>query len=492
MITVLDQYEVEYKETYISGSYDQVVMGKMFYEIKEKGVKKYVYGDRGVVYGSINSNTAPVPGTGKFDSTSYVSYRLQPYKEKAGNIRAAKHLCYEERIYDTLLPDPITCFKLNGAEPGILTGSFVQHPGLIATKQVVTPRSAIDGKSIAILMFDNYTKDSTRNRWVLNPIVDRRWMRAFPFEPRYSKIQKKATHNFSNIIPKYEVVFSGSQSTSGDAKLTSLSAVRQPPQNGILFGTIGPRLSSRANYSNNVDLESGIFHHWFAEVNLSRKIDVQQTQSPYPTTTELQYVTESLGYNDTIKVLFGFGDGISTYYDTKFSDPADPTGYNRRGTNNLPTFRQVAQTTYSSFYTPTGPLGIKPYEYQTGSLWCVSPVIRGWKYGIYNGLPDYTNVYYRQGRYGQFRDMLEQRVYTTVFDEKTNALKEAAVKVKFLDQDENLTNPANTDSQNLSSFATSSLPFFDLTQRNRPENTLKTNNLSLVKLNFDVNANLII
>ena len=30
MVAVLDQYEVEYKETYTSGTYDQIVMGKVY------------------------------------------------------------------------------------------------------------------------------------------------------------------------------------------------------------------------------------------------------------------------------------------------------------------------------------------------------------------------------------------------------------------------------------------------------------------------------
>ncbi len=67
MVAVLDQYEVEYKETYTSGTYDQIVMGKMFYQITDRGIKKYVYGNRGVVYWAINSKQAPIPRTGLFD-----------------------------------------------------------------------------------------------------------------------------------------------------------------------------------------------------------------------------------------------------------------------------------------------------------------------------------------------------------------------------------------------------------------------------------------
>jgi hypothetical protein len=42
----------------------------------------------------------------------------------------------------------------------------------------------------------------------------------------------------------------------------------------------------------------------------------------------------------------------------------------------------------------------------------ISPVIRGWKYGLYSGLPMNSKTIFRRERFGQFRDMLEQRQYT--------------------------------------------------------------------------------
>lgn len=469
MITVLDQYEVEYKEAYISGSYDQVVMGRMFYKVQQGGIKKYFYGNRGVVYGNINSRYAPTPGTGELDASSFVSYRLQPYKEKAGNCKSAKHICYEERIYDTLLPNPISCFKIDGAEPAMLIGGYTANPGLGSVY------SGAEVELNAILMFDNYTRNTSYDRSVLNPIVDNTWTRAYPFEPNYSNVKRQLTQNFTNINAKYACLFSSSLGAQ-----LSFVGLSKPKMKGIILGTLGPRSTSRTSYSNDI-FQNEIYHHWFTDTDLSK------TYTDFVNTFP---ATGSLLYNDTLKVIFGFGDGISVHYDNNFLDSNDQTGYARRGTNNLPTFRETVLTSYRSAYDSVPPNEI--YEQHTGSLWCKSPIIRGWKYGIYNGLPEYTSAYYRQGHYGQFRDMLEQRTYTCVFNEKQQKMQDPIVNIKFLDQDENLTNPDNTDSQNLSMFATSSLPFFDLTQRNRPENTLYVKNLSLVKLNFDANTNLII
>lgn len=42
--------------------------------------------------------------------------------------------------------------------------------------------------------------------------------------------------------------------------------------------------------------------------------------------------------------------------------------------------------------------------------------IQGWKYGLYNGLPTNFSAVFRQNHYGQFRDMLEQRIYTATYN----------------------------------------------------------------------------
>jgi hypothetical protein len=43
--------------------------------------------------------------------------------------------------------------------------------------------------------------------------------------------------------------------------------------------------------------------------------------------------------------------------------------------------------------------------------------IEGWKYGLYNGLPTNFSAVFRQNHYGQFRDMLEQRIYTKTYND---------------------------------------------------------------------------
>jgi len=486
MTSVLDQYEVEYKESYVSGTYDQVVMGKMFYEVTKNGITNYVYSNRGVVYGSINSNQAPEPGTGLLDFSKSLSYRLQPYSEKAGNCKAAKHSCYEERIYDTLTPNVFDCFKTNGADVfAIRAASPYVSPG---ESRVYT---GVETMNNAFIMFDNYvpTENIPANEIYrgitgsINPGVDRYWTRSFPFEPRYSSVGREKQQNYNNVETNLFASFYPDTGASIPAIFEK--AIKKVKKSGLIVGTVGLDRVSRHNIyqragvpstgsSNSYQDEIGYFYHrWAADVDLQSSID--------DGFGNIFTSTGSCEPRDLNKVLFGFGDSITVFYDKTMVSANDPTGYTRRGTYNWPEFRKNKATEHRFG-------GLNGYESVSGSVWCTGPIIRGWKYGLYNGLPDFSCAYFRQGRYGQFRDMLEQRIYTAYINDSENGLSNSAtdqgpITVKFLDSNENLMNPYDSQSQNLSQYATSSLPYFDLEQRNRTSDSTMTN-LSLINVNI--------
>lgn len=464
MVAVLDQYEVEYKETYTSGTYDQVVMGKMFYETKNRsGEKVYVYGNRGVVYGSINSDQAPVPGTSIFDSSNSTSYSLQPYREKAGNSRTAKFICNEERIYDSLVPDPIPCFKINGAK--VFSANDSDRNEMIGSGHF----KGIDLKNNAFIMLNGYYPSHSND---LNIGIDNHWTKSYPFEPRYSRIARQQTINFSDVETTHVLNF-------GSATATVLP--RKVKKKGLFiawFARSGSNLGSASgkdfDYSSPL---SGRWNHFIL------------ADGPRVSVNSTIQITGSANSNDVIKTLFGFGDSTTTFFDSQVTDTNNSTGYSLKGANNFVDFRakkNVIVNTSSGFY----------YE-KTGSTFCFSPIIRGWKYGLYNGLPDYTATYYRQGRYGQYRDMLEQRIYTRIFHTNsdrtistTSEVNDGPITVKFVDSNDNLVDPQNTQSQNLSLYATSSLPYFDLESRNRPEFNLQLTNLGLINVALDALGNI--
>ena len=183
---------------------------------------------------------------------------------------------------------------------------------------------------------------------------------------------------------------------------------------------------------------------WVIDVNLSGK------------NTFGYYVTGSAGRDDMARALFGFGDR-NTYYN--FSTAL-------LGTNHFVDTRDVE-----------GPHPDGVSSVYDNNLFRVSPRIRGWRYGVHSGLPTYSKAYFRRGRFGQFRDMLEQRPYAKYYrtvDAESDTitgrgLQPGAVTVTFLDPASGrLTAPDNTWSSNLHQECTSSMPFIEDTPTNRP------------------------
>jgi hypothetical protein len=118
-------------------------------------------------------------------------------------------------------------------------------------------------------------------------------------------------------------------------------------------------------------------------------------------------------------------------------------------------------------------------------LGATSPVnagvrLRGWRYGMMSAFPTRNVTMYRRDRYGQFRDMLEQRLDSKFFDNDTVTVREGPVQVNFYDRDGNLTDAELTLSSNLSYEVTSSLPYFDGVSRNRGEIDYSALNISSV------------
>jgi hypothetical protein len=187
---------------------------------------------------------------------------------------------------------------------------------------------------------------------------------------------------------------------------------------------------------------------------------------------------------DAAKIIFGFGDSNYKLYGNSSIDNSFTSEISKA--SHRPVYR------FSDYSDVTVNIG-------------VGPIIRGWKYGLQSATPYYTSAVFRRDRFGQFRDMLEQRQVvvsktdytyspTNFFGDEPNPLEgqrssniqdkvdvvdDYVVKVSFVEQ--TLLNdrlvyaqqaPVDTWSSNLNAFVTSSLPYFDGKQTNRPANAL--------------------
>lgn len=114
-----------------------------------------------------------------------------------------------------------------------------------------------------------------------------------------------------------------------------------------------------------------------------------------------------------------------------------------------------------------------------------SAILRGWRYGMMSAFPTYSSAVFRRDRYGQMRDMLEQRLNAKFYNEgelgSTLGPLESPVRVKFVNSDGNIVQPYETYSSNLSFEATSSIPYTDGIVKNREEPiTLASANQTIV------------
>jgi hypothetical protein len=147
------------------------------------------------------------------------------------------------------------------------------------------------------------------------------------------------------------------------------------------------------------------------------------------------------------KVMYGYGD-LNSYH--IYIDNNIEVKY---GFTHQPDFRDE--------YIRRDEIVDGEITYTFASVDSYGVLIRGWKYGLLSGIPTNTKMIFRRDKFGQLRDMLEQRLYTKTYNSETNIINTSAIKVTFVDSKGQITNPENTWSQNLSFEATSSLPYFD-------------------------------
>jgi len=423
---VVDQYDVLYSNLAAGSTYDNYITGSLLRYSTNffTGKVSIVRGERGLVFSRLNvARDSIFTGSGNDPNRSY---NLQPRHERAGIIRNMKVFSNNERFYDTLPPRLVDMVNsLSGS------GGRIESNGPTAI--------------IPIQAFNVHYPPSPPGSFGPDFVM------SFPFEPKFStakRLKKLAT---------------GYVATAGTAAGKSFNNIV------ILYGFAG-------NYV--IAYENGAF----------------------PIGPKDQ---------DAAKVLYGFGDTstVGLYAGARY------------GYSNAVSFRSGS---------------VSPSSHTVNCL--ISPIIRGWKYGIYDGNPHYTSCIFRRDKFGQYRDMLEQRLNApfildeensptnyfgsfetpatppalanntklsnTITKNNNEVLKsfkgtfDSPLKVGFVKQTIYPSNnqlesdklvyevvqPVNTWSSNLSTYATSSLPYFDDVSRNRPPITEPPNSIVITTL----------
>lgn len=417
---VLDQFEVEYKDSFFGSYTDDYITGSLVSLGTNSTIK---VGSRGRVFNKLNARNQPTPDTSAYEleANSSKAFRLQPWYERVGDLRIVHAVNSAERFYDSMMPDFQSCMKKDDASISWVTD---------ITDMFASSADVQTNKKYGTVLFDMVTDYSTLS--ISASLLNNKWTFAYPFEPRYSGVSRQLSYN-------KEIIVDTSTKDLFDSTNHTVTSINRRKINELLLGR---------------------FNRPFGDASSQGTFDFVCDVNLYNDTTA------SLSSDDFGKYLFGFGD-VNTR--TFYTSGGNTYWY---GNNHQPEFRN------KDIYVAGG----IPRSYSFG------PVIRGWKYGVYNGLPTFNKVIFRRNKYGQFRDMLEQRLdskffQTEITEENPNiGVLESPILIKFVDSEGKITSPENTWSQNLSFEVTSSMPYFDglIKNRNEPDVNLNQSILNIL------------
>jgi len=477
---VFDQFDIFYQASFYGSMSDDYTTGSMI--VYRNGVA--TPGDRGKAFSKLNARNQSTPGS-VYGSTDVLknpslSFRLTPWYERVNHSYRSTQLIDEsERFYDTCLPDLRSCFKANGADVWTNfdeNGEFCYHSGSIPTGSIVPPGST-SSENLSYIMF-NAPPSFGANQ---DPRVDNYWTWSYPYESRYKPNQRKLSTNDPNfgIYSSNAVAINTNRSinsTDNPPTYTGMGAYSRPID-GIIPICPGDLSSNAVMTTNSKNSLTVSGSSWLFAVDC----DLSNLNWYYEGSWHQTPITSSMrSFSDSAKFYFGFGElnnvTISKSSETKF------------GGNNYPTFKSTS-------------IDIAPSGRWKSFVFGIGPVIRGWKRGLYSALPHHSKAHFRRDHYGQFRDMLEQRPFSKSINDslppfafepkvvpsysyfsvgtdgkskKIGDINAGPVLISFVSQSysvdakgigsifNNFIDPATKGwYQNLSSEATSSLPYFD-------------------------------
>jgi len=424
---VIDQFELGYRHE-LSGSFsDDVNLGNLITTSTANGLARLVQGVRDRKLSWLNARNVPPLSLNASDVLINPSkaFRAEPWFERAGWLNVSAHVNSTERYWDSMMPSIADCFAADGT--GIFTAMSAIGTPLFGHPQQVDPNTS----RLGWIYMDQLTPQFT-GALPGGPTINGNWNRAYPFEPRYAGVARQVDISKTFIATYAQVA----------ATIVTIPAT---VVNGFCFGSTHLGYSI-VNGGSPVTHPGAVSFDWLADANLTSK-----NSNGY-------YVTSSANVDDVSRGIFGFGDR-NTCFQFVGDDGYGGTATSLLGTNHLFDRRDVE-----------GPHPDGVVETFDNNFFMYSPLIRGWKYGVHSGTPCFSKAYWRRGRFGQLRDMLEQRPFTKYYQssERTTVpgfrqgAQPAVVEVRFVDPQTGLTvPPSSTRSSNLSLECTSSVPYLD-------------------------------
>jgi len=354
-ITIPDEFEVEYATNYSASYNDDIMSGSMFALGGRTKEGSHVSGSNWIFKKALTAT-----------SVSFSDFYNHRLKYNIGlNYKFNTSNCQSEVFADSVLPDMMNIALINGAKrvynssegfPSFINGIFLYPNGAQLNIKIVLGYADLGVTGTAGAQ-----------------ISDNTWLQTFPFEFRYrSIVRRSGLQTFSVATDFDENLFF--IVNDADVKYVSDFFLGNSSPNQFALEFLVNASSSYA-FRGGTDSPgdwSNIQHKTLTEF-----FGVISTASlQLFTTTSYQYSEPT----NVHKHFFGFGDSY----------------------RNQVEFQKI--TSSDGLYTAPS------YLYGQGAI------IRGWKYGIISGVPLQTRAVWRRSKYGQFRDMLEQRTFTKFYD----------------------------------------------------------------------------
>lgn len=382
----LDQYEVE-PNTFYSGSYTDPIFSGSIYTRNRRIIASQASGSDELRIAQLYSDFADYSGSNRNRSLG-TGFRFRHFVSSV------------ERYQDTLLPDILAAFYLNGGLPAL---AVPEHGANVILQ---TGTDYIPGLPVGKLVFSTF---GTTASFGGTQVSDAIWFASFPFQGRYVNVPKTVNQTFY------------------------LSLIVCPASESGTPGVVRYGGVSGAGATSSLATAEVIIPHRFFDptppgAGATEPIRYTLIDVTGSVNTSEQF--RGLGINlypPGIAGLFGQSAGVVRPQQKQLTKFFYGFGDNYQG---VPIVNAV---TSSHHYSGVGVIN---------GFYASSIDIRGWRYGCVSGFPYYSSCVFRSSRYGQFRDMFEQRKYTKFFnpngitaDGKNNGKKgstDAVLNIRFV------------------------------------------------------------
>lgn len=391
----LDQFELE-PNAFYTGSYTDPIFSGSIYTNNRRVIAAHSSGSNELNLAQYYSEFADYSGSNR-------------NRSRGIGLRFRHFFSVTERYHDTILPDIVKLFYANGGSPVLANGEFGASPILL--NEPGADGYTIGGTAVGKAVFTTYGATASYESNGTN-VADRFWFGSFPFQNTYKSITRVLEPTFyrgsimcpgteSHPVSTGEIVKYGSNNGYPSSSLATVEVII-PRRWGDGLPAIGRGATEPVRYTL-IDITGS--------VNAGEQFLGVGVYLYPPGVTGLFGVgkgTKRPRQRQLTKLFFGFGD-------------------------NYQGVPLISAVTSSQLYTTIAVIN---------GFYASSVDIRGWRYGAINGFPQYTSAIFRSGRYGQFRDMLEQRKYSKFFDPdgftadgKNNGKKgstEAVIAIRFV------------------------------------------------------------